>query len=87
MMQMATITSKRQLTLPAELFRRAGFKIGQKVNISEEDGRLMLTPMERLVEELAGSLPMPRKWRNKNIDKIIEEAKKEYFRSKYKNGI
>ncbi len=85
-MQMATITSKRQLTLPAELFRKAGFKIGQKVNISEEDGRLMLTPMERLVEELAGSLPMPRKWRNKNIDKIIEEAKNEYFRSKYKNG-
>lgn len=80
MTQMATITSKKQLTLPAELFRKAGLRIGQKVIVSEENGRLILTPAERLVEELAGSLAMPKKWVGKSLDKIIEESAEEYFR-------
>lgn len=83
MTQIATITSKKQLTLPVELFRKAGLKVGQKVIVSEENGRLILTPAERLVEELAGSVPMPRKWKGKNLDKIIEEARDEYFKDKY----
>lgn len=83
MPQMATITSKNQLTLPMALFKRAGFRIGQKVLVSEENGRLILTPAEKLVEELAGSVPMPTKWRGKNLDHIIEEARDEYFKEKY----
>ncbi len=85
MNQMATITSKKQLTLPAELFRRAGFKIGQKLIISEENGHLILTSAEKLVEELAGSIPVPKEWAGKNIDQIIEEARDEYFKEKYQN--
>lgn len=83
MNQLATITSKKQLTLPAALFRKAGLRIGQKVIVSEENGRLILTPAERLVEELAGSVPMPKKWKGKNIDAIVEQAKDEYFKEKY----
>lgn len=85
MNQMATITSKKQLTLPAELFRKAGLHIGQKVIVSEENGRLMLTPAEKLVEELAGSVHVPAKLKGKDIDEIIEQAKREYFQKKYKN--
>lgn len=83
MTQIATITSKKQLTLPAELFRKAGLRIGQKVIVSEENGRLVLTPAEKLVEELAGSVPMPKGWKGKNIDAIIEQARDEYFTEKY----
>ena len=83
MNQMATITSKKQLTLPAELFRKAGLHIGQKVIVSEENGRLLLTPAELLVEELAGSVPIPKKWQGKDLDQIIHEARDEYFKSKY----
>lgn len=83
MTQIATITSKKQLTLPTLLFEKAGFKIGQKVVVSEKDGRLILTPAEKLVEELAGSIPIPKKWQGKNIDQVIEEAKDEYFKEKY----
>lgn len=32
-----------------------------------------------IIENLAGSLKRPPKWKGKNIDTIIEEAKKEYF--------
>lgn len=83
MSQTATVTSKKQLTLPAQLFRKAGFKIGQKVIVSEENGRLVLTPINKLVEELAGSVPLPKKWKGKNIDQVIKLAKDEYFKEKY----
>lgn len=83
MNQLATITSKKQLTLPAELFRKVGFKVGEKVIVSEENGSLKITSAEKLVEELAGSIPMPKAWKGKNIDQIIEEARDEYFKKKY----
>lgn len=83
MIQMATITSKKQLTIPAALFRQAGFKEGQKVIVSEENGSLKITSAEALVEQLAGSVPIPKKWRGKSIATIKEEAIKEYF-SHYK---
>ena len=83
MNQLATITSKKQLTIPAAIFRQAGLEIGQRVIVSEENGSLKITPAERLVEQLAGSVPMPKKWKGKNIDEIIEESRDEYFSKKY----
>lgn len=85
MNQLATITSKQQLTIPVGLFRKAGLRIGQKVIVSEENGRLVLTPTEMLVEELAGSIPMLKEWEDKDIDQIIEEARDEYFKEKYQS--
>lgn len=79
----ATITSKNQLTIPIGLVKKVGLMVGQKMSVSEADGRLILTPMERLVEELAGSLSIPKRWQGKDVEEIIEEAKREYFRQKY----
>lgn len=79
MTQLATITSKKQLTLPSEVFKKAGLRIGQKVIVSEENGHLLITPAEVLVEELAGSVKIPKRLRSKDIDQIIEESKKQYF--------
>jgi len=81
-MQTATITSKYQFTVPMAIVRRLGLKTGQKVVVSEEKGRVVLTPSRKLVEELAGSLKMPKKWKNKNLDEIIESSKTEYFKKK-----
>ena len=85
MNQMATITSKNQLTLPVELFRKVGFRIGEKVIVSEENGSLKIISAEKLVEELAGSIPMPKEWEGKDIDQIVEEARDEYFKKKYQS--
>lgn len=87
MQETATITSKRQLTIPSTLYKQLGLKEGQKVTVIEADGRLIITPAERLVEELAGSLNVPRKWQDKSMEKIIEESKVKYFKSKYKYRI
>lgn len=84
MIYTATITSKKQLTLPVEAFRQVGLCIGQKVLIKEENGSLLITSAEKLVENLAGSISLPQQWQNKDIDKIIEEAKEEYLTAKHK---
>lgn len=81
MNQVATITSKKQLTIPAAIFNKIGFKIGQKVLVSEDNGHLLITPTEKLVEELAGILTVPKKWKSKSLNQVIEDSKKEYFRN------
>lgn len=81
-MQSATITSKLQLTIPTVIAKKVGIIRGDKVTISEENGRIILTPMKQLIEELAGSLTMPAKWKGKDIDEIIKAAKQEYFQDK-----
>ena len=83
MLQSATITSKLQLTIPVKIAHKVGVKSGERVHIVEEDGRIIITPMRQLVEQLAGSIPMPEKWKGRDIDEIIGEAKEEYFKSKY----
>lgn len=82
MSQIATITSKMQLTLPVSIARRFGLKKGQKVFVSEQNDQIVITPAEKLVESLAGSLRIPRRWEGKTIDQIIQEAKEEHFRKK-----
>lgn len=82
MTHFSTITSKRQLTLPAKVFKEAGLKQGQKVAVTWRDGELIITPLTDLVERLAGSLPTPKAWRGKDPDRIIDIAKKKHFRGR-----
>lgn len=82
MLGYATITSKKQLTLPAKFVKKLNLKTGQKVVVTENNGSLMLTPAEAIVEELAGSLSMSANWHGKDIDQIINQAKQKYFQDK-----
>ncbi|OGD92606.1 hypothetical protein A2697_00395 [Candidatus Curtissbacteria bacterium RIFCSPHIGHO2_01_FULL_41_44] len=79
MSQLATITGKKQITLPEAIFKKADLHIGQKVIILEENGRLLITPAEKLVEELAGSVKTPKKWQGKDLGRIIKDSKEKYF--------
>lgn len=83
MSQYGTITSKNQITLPVKISQKLNLKPGEKILFSEENGRIIMTPAVKLVEELAGSVPMPEKWKGKDMDEIIELAKEEYFKEKY----
>lgn len=82
MKSLATITSKRQLTIPADIFNKAGLATGDKVLIEEKGGELTIKSAQSLVEELAGSVEIPERLKSKNLDKVIESAKKEYFSDK-----
>jgi len=82
-MQTATITSKRQLTLPSVLYRQANLREGQKVRIAYEGGKIVIEPMANLIEALAGSVTLPARWRGKSVDEIVGEAKKKRFKKRF----
>lgn len=73
-MQLATITSKRQLTIPVELFKRLGLKDNQKVLIREKDGILEIESAVAQVNRLAGSVKIPKRLRGIDPDVAIEKA-------------
>lgn len=79
---LATITSKRQLTIPAAIFAESGLKEGQKVIVSLNRGKLSLRPATDLVKELAGSVEVPNRFKGLAPDMIISKAKQEYFKKR-----
>lgn len=82
MNQSATITSKMQFTIPIKIARKVGIKSGEKVSVSEENGKIIIASVKNLITELAGSLSLPNRWKGKDIDSIIRESKQKHFRSK-----
>jgi AbrB family looped-hinge helix DNA binding protein len=82
MKKTTTITSKRQITIPAAVFRQAGLKNHDKLFVFIEGDRIILSPPQNQLNELAGSLKTPKKWHGKDLEQIIEESKQEYFKKK-----
>lgn len=78
-----TITSKGQLTIPAELFKLGKFTKGEKVNLEFEGDHLKVVSGLAHVRKLAGSVKVPEHLRGRDLDEIIEEAKREHFLKKY----
>jgi bifunctional DNA-binding transcriptional regulator/antitoxin component of YhaV-PrlF toxin-antitoxin module len=84
MEETATITSKRQLTIPISIFRKAKLKEGQKVLIKKEGGVINIQPVTALVEKLAGSVITPKRFKGKTPEEILAMAKREYFNTRSK---
>jgi AbrB family looped-hinge helix DNA binding protein len=82
MTYLATITDKRQVTIPVDVYRVMNMKKGQKVVIRVKDRIISMEPAEDLVEKLAGSVEIPTRYKNMGVDKIIANAKQEYFGKK-----
>ncbi len=83
MYQIATVTSKRQLTIPAAMFQELGWSSGQRLVVSQyKKGELTLKSAQDLVEELGGSVKVPKKFEGLLVDEVIRRAKSEYFQKK-----
>ena len=55
-----TISSKGQLVIPVELRTKLGLKKGTRAVCTEENGRLVVAPIERVLDEIQGFLkPQP----------------------------
>jgi len=58
----ATVSSKGQVTLPAEARRRLGIRAGTKIEfIIRDDDRLEVVRVAGSVRDLKGALPKPRR--------------------------
>ena len=74
-----TLTSKGQVTIPAQIIKSANLKKGSKLSFTLEDGVIRIEPTVNMVRRLAGSLPTPKEFKGKDIDEIIKIAKEEHF--------
>lgn len=79
---MATITSKRQLTIPAAIFAALNLRDGEKVLVSTEKNAIKVSPVLQLVNHLAGSVIIPKRFQNLTSEQMVSKAKKEYFQKK-----
>lgn len=77
---LATITSKRQLTIPVEVFNTLKLRVGEKVLVLPQDGGFRIAPALRLIDQLAGSVKIPKRFQGLNINGIVKKAKQEHFR-------
>ena len=77
---LATITSKRQLTIPADIFRSLNLKEGEKVAFIKEEDYIKVIPALRLINKLAGSVTIPKKFKNLSLEGIIKKTKEEHFK-------
>lgn len=82
MTYMATITSKRQITLPASLFSELGLKKGQKLTITKRGDELIMKSALSAMYRLMGSVKRPEKYKGMDIDEMVEKSKMEYFSKK-----
>jgi len=82
MQLLATITSKRQLTIPVAMFQNLGLQLTRKVLIRADGNVLTIEPASALVQSLAGSVQIPTKYKGKSTEDIIRDAKHKYFRKR-----
>lgn len=78
------ITSKRQITIPAAIYKELNLNKGASLVMETGPGYLQITPARQIAAELAGSLPLPKRFHGLSDESIVEKAKNEYFRKKYK---
>lgn len=83
MTYLASITSKRQLTLPASVYDYLQLKPGSKLMVSVENNVLRLESTERVLLSLRGSVSLPVGHRVVPQESEIETAKELYFKEKY----
>jgi bifunctional DNA-binding transcriptional regulator/antitoxin component of YhaV-PrlF toxin-antitoxin module len=80
--QSGTLTSKGQITIPSKMIKSANFKKGQKIVFSFVDGKIYLETAINQVNQLAGSLTIPKKYQNIDLDNFIQQSKEEHFANK-----
>jgi len=88
MPNLATITSKRQLTLPKEVFDLLELDRARKVFITTEENSLIVKPIKAEVEKLAGSLSYLSQGKKRlSFSKIREETKKRVAKKIAQEGL
>ena len=79
MLQTVKISSKRQITIPVDIFNLLSLEEGDRLVVNIDEGKIVMEKSQKILDELAGSLTLPKKYNNKPIDFIIRDSKQEYF--------
>jgi len=80
--QSATLTSKGQVTIPAKIIKSANLKKGQKLVFHIDGDRIFIETAINMVDRMAGSFPLPEKFKGMDIEDIIRNSKEKHFKNK-----
>lgn len=80
--QSATLTSKGQITIPSKIIKSANLKKGQKLVFTMNGNIINIETAQSMVRKLAGSLPVPEKFKGMDIDELIRVSKEAHFVNK-----
>jgi AbrB family looped-hinge helix DNA binding protein len=70
-MSASTLTAKGQTTIPKEVRARLGLHAGDRIEyVSDAEGRVLMLPATRHVDELAGLLRRPGRSRLVSVDEM-----------------
>lgn len=73
-MDIAVVTTKGQVVIPAKFRKKFGIKIGTKIQFTEDNGEIKLFPItEETIDDNIGLL----KTKGKLLKKLKDEKKKE----------
>jgi formylmethanofuran dehydrogenase subunit D len=76
-----TITKKNQVTIDPRAMQALGLEPGGKVSyVLSDDGTVQLVNAKALIHKNKGIAQLPKRFKGKDIDTVIREAKKEYFK-------
>ncbi len=76
-----TVSSKGQVVIPAELRERFGLRKGARAVWREQKGQLVLTPIDRILDEVRGFLK-PKPGEPSMFEEIFLERQRERAREK-----
>lgn len=79
-----TISSKRQITIPAKIFNKLALRKGDVLEVEENNGRLIVQKETAILNSLKGFLVTPIGLKNIKIDDIIQLSKAKHFKDKYR---
>lgn len=79
MLQTVRISSKRQVTIPVKLFDKMKLKEGDRLIFELENNTIRVNKAQHLIDELAGSVKLPEKYRRVPVDTLIKKARKKRF--------
>ena len=85
-MARAVLRPRRQLTLPRDICQQLGIDIGDQVELSAEDGRLVVTPSRKLaldaLAEIQGAFARSG-ITEEELQRAAKEARTELIRERY----
>lgn len=82
MQQLVRISSKRQVTIPSKIYASLGLTQNDNLIFELKDDTVVMRKAQLILDELEGSIPVPKKYMGMPMDLIIRDAKREYFKNK-----
>lgn len=80
-MQLVTLSSQNQITIPVEILRAFNVKSGDKLLIEKEAQAIKIKAAgESVVNRLAGSINIPKSKQGVHFDKVLKQTKKRVAR-------